>query len=65
MEKKKFPISETKLQKILYKTKMAMSDRNPLKDKIPFYWYIHGPYSPYLMELKEKLMSEGKISKIN
>ncbi len=62
MEKKKFPISETKLQKILYKVKMTMSDDNPLKGSIPYYWYLHGPYSTYLKDQKEKMITEGNIS---
>lgn len=62
MEKKKFPISETKLQKILYKVKTKMPDSNPLKDSLPYFWYLHGPYSTYLIELKEKMISEGSLS---
>ena len=62
METKKFPISETKLLKILYKTKMNLPDNHPLKDALPFYWYLHGPYSPYILKLRDKMISEGKIS---
>lgn len=62
MEKKKFPISKTKLQKVLYKAKVMMSDSNPLKNSLPYFWYEHGPYSTYLIELEEKMISEGNLS---
>lgn len=62
METKKFPISETKLLKILYKTKMNLPNNHPLRDALPFYWYLHGPYSPYILKLKDKMISEGIIS---
>ena len=53
-----YPISKTTLQKFLYKSTTELSDENPLKNTIPFYWYIHGPYSPPLITLNETLLEE-------
>ena len=61
MEKKHFPINDTRLLKHLFKTKQKLSDKNPLKDCVPFYWYRYGPYSPVILKIKEKMVKEGKI----
>lgn len=33
------------IHKFLYKVKNELSESNPIKDYIPFYWYMHGPFS--------------------
>ena len=38
-------INKYRIHKILYKLKKELPDEHPLKDKIPYYWYLHGPYS--------------------
>jgi len=39
------PFNEYVLQKIIYKIKMELGHDHPLYDKIPYYWYYHGPFS--------------------
>ena len=60
--KKKFPVGLTKLHKILYKTKISLPENNPIKDCLPFFWYIHGPFSSHIDAIKNKMINEEKIS---
>lgn len=39
------PISETQMQKLIFKIKMELGDDHELFDELPYYWYIHGPFS--------------------
>jgi len=39
------PFNEYIIQKIIYKIKMELGDQHLLYDKIPYYWYYHGPFS--------------------
>ncbi len=55
------PISKTNLVKFLYKATREVSQDNPLKNCIPFYWYIHGPYSPPLLDIIEQLSKDGVL----
>lgn len=63
-DKLKIPMSETKLLKFLHETTNSLPETNTLKKSIPFYWYIHGPFSPPLLELSQELLNE-KILKQN
>ncbi len=56
-----FPVSKTNLVKFLYKATREVSQDNPLKNCIPFYWYIHGPYSPPLLDIIEQLSKDGVL----
>jgi len=38
-------ISKKTIQKILYKLNKKLSEGNPIRNTIPFYWFLAGPYS--------------------
>ena len=38
-------LNKFRTHKLLFKLKTELSDDHPLKEKIPYYWYFHGPYS--------------------
>ena len=54
-----FAISKTKLLKFLYKATTEIPQNNSLRNSIPFYWYIDGPFSPPLLTLKEQLLQDN------
>ena len=37
-------IDKVAVQKVIYQVKMDLGEDHPLYDKIPYYWYYHGPY---------------------
>ena len=39
------PISEIQLQKLIFKIKMELGKNHELYEVLPYYWYIHGPFS--------------------
>ena len=39
------PISETQMQKLIFKIKMELGENHELYEELPYYWYIHGPFS--------------------
>ena len=39
------PISETQMQKLIFKIKMELGENHELYGQLPYYWYIHGPFS--------------------
>ena len=45
LSKNDLPFNEYVLQMIIYKIKMELGDDHPIYDKIPYYWYCHGPFS--------------------
>lgn len=45
--------TEYKLLKLLYTLERELPEEHPLKYSVPFYWYLHGPFSdPVRSELK-------------
>ena len=45
LSKNDLSFNEYVLQMIIYKIKMELGCNHPLYDKIPYYWYCHGPFS--------------------
>ena len=39
------PISETQMQKLIFKIKMELGENHELYEELPYYWYIQGPFS--------------------
>jgi len=62
-DKLNLAISQTKIMKFLYKATTEISDDNPLKNSIPFYWYIHGPYSEPLLKITKQLLQENILKR--
>ena len=60
-KKQNLPISKTRLLKFLYKATNRVPVGNSLRKCIPFYWYIHGPYSEPLLELVQQMTDEQII----
>ena len=38
-------ISQTRMQKFIFKIKMELTNDHELYDKLPYYWYYYGPFS--------------------
>lgn len=49
--------------KILFKLKKELPDNNPLKENIPYYWYLHGPYSDVVDHDLKSLVFKNLIEK--
>lgn len=45
LKQRNMPISHFRLQKTVFKIKMELGEDHPLYEKLPFYWYNHGPFS--------------------
>ncbi|MCL2115199.1 MAG: hypothetical protein FWH29_03140 [Methanobrevibacter sp.] len=45
MKGKNMSINKFRCQKAIFKIKMDLGEKNPLFDKIPYYWYNFGPFS--------------------
>ncbi|CDG64216.1 hypothetical protein MBMB1_0097 [Methanobacterium sp. MB1] len=59
----KIRVPKTFIHKILFKLRTKYSDDKLLKEKIPYYWYNHGPFSePIETELKN-LVESGTLIK--
>lgn len=39
------PVDEFRMQKLIYKIKMELGKDHELYSRLPFYWYLRGPYS--------------------
>ena len=51
-------IDKVAVQKVIYQVKMDLGEDHPLYDKIPYYWYYHGPYC----ELVSDTLNEIKVN---
>lgn len=45
LKSRNMPVSEFNLQKLIFKIKMDLGETHNLYPKLPFYWYLKGPYS--------------------
>ena len=45
LKKRNMPITEFNMQKLIYKIKMELGKEHELYPKLPYYWYLKGPYS--------------------
>ena len=57
--------SKKAILKILFQAKQHLSDDNPIKNELPFYWYKEGPYSTLIYETIDDLQNKGLISLSN
>lgn len=45
LKKRNMPVTEFNMQKLIYKIKMELGKEHELYPKLPYYWYLKGPYS--------------------
>lgn len=45
LKSRNMPITEFRMQKLIFKIKMELGEKHELFPKLPFYWYLKGPYS--------------------
>lgn len=57
------PISEFKMQKLIFKIKMKLGKDHKLYPQLPFYWYLKGPYSKVVTNSYEKIFPQINKSK--
>lgn len=50
LKEKNIPVSHFLMQKTIFMLKMRLGSDHELYNKIPYYWYIHGPYSSVVAE---------------
>lgn len=50
LKSRNMPVSEFNMQKLIYKIKMDLGEKHELYSKLPFYWYLKGPYSDVVTE---------------
>ena len=55
-------VSKKKILKVLYRAKECMSDDNPVKNHLVYYWYKDGPYSEMIYANIDQLVSGGRIT---
>lgn len=58
---KKTYITKKQILKILYLAKTKMSDDNPIKNQLAYYWYLEGPHSEVVYESIDYLVSNGMV----
>ena len=67
IEKRGLPNDEFRMQKLIFKIKMELGKDHELYPKLPFYWYLKGPYSPVVTKSYEaklpQSLSESQIQK--
>lgn len=54
------PISEFKIQKLIFKIKMELGESHELYCQLPFYWYLKGPYSEVVTASFKRKLPEIK-----
>lgn len=51
LKSRNMPVSHFNMQKLIYKIKMELGDDHELYSKLPYYWYLKGPYSDVVCEV--------------
>ena len=54
LKKRNMPTDEFRMEKLIFKIKMELGKDHELYPKLPFYWYLKGPYSEVVTESYEK-----------
>lgn len=61
LKEKDMGVSRYGVQKTLFKLKKELGEDNLLADSIPYYWYIHGPYSETLASDLQSLINRPNV----
>ncbi len=61
LKKRNMPVTEFNMQKLIYKIKMELGKEHELYPKLPFYWYLKGPYS----EVVSQSFNNSKIFNVD
>ena len=56
-------INKIAVQKVIYQIKMDLGENHPLYDKIPYYWYYHGPYCELVADSLDEVNLINGLSK--
>lgn len=51
LKSRNMPVSHFNMQKLIYKIKMELGEDHELYSKLPYYWYLKGPYSDVVCEV--------------
>lgn len=54
-------LSKRAIHKILFKVRTTLPEDDPVREKIPFYWYNYGPYSEVVESSIDVLKSSGVL----
>lgn len=58
LKSRNMPVSEFNMQKLIFKIKMDLSENHELYPKLPFYWYLKGPYSDVVSQSFNSFMAK-------
>ena len=61
LKKRNMPVTEFNMQKLIYKIKMELGKEHELYPKLPYYWYLKGPYS----EVVSRSFNNSKIFNVD
>lgn len=64
LKKRNIPVTEFLMQKIIFKLKMELGKEHELYERLPFYWYLKGPYSEVATEIYETQIPLWKETKL-
>ena len=62
---KEMTITEFRMQKLIFKIKMELGKNHMLFDKLPYYWYFHGPFSEVVRDSFRDISANHCNSKYN
>ena len=62
LRKRNLPTDEFRMQKLIFKIKMKLGKTHELYPKLPFYWYLKGPYSEVVTESYKKKFNQTNLS---
>lgn len=57
LKENEMTISERRMQKFIFKVKMELGNNHELYDKLPYYWYFHGPFSELVRDSFNEITS--------
>ncbi|MDD5419501.1 MAG: hypothetical protein PHV57_06605 [Methanomicrobiaceae archaeon] len=55
-------LPKTAIHKILFKARATLPEGDPVREKIPFYWYNYGPYSEVVESSIDTLKARGILA---
>jgi hypothetical protein len=54
-------LTTTAIQKVLYELKRQLPDNNPIKERLPYYWFMAGPFSEFVATSLDDMRKEGML----
>lgn len=62
-KKSQHKLTKKTIQKILFQVSKSLPENHPIRNSIPFYWFLEGPYSEIIAQTIDSMNGEQILSK--